>query len=379
MTKQKWISLAVVAVLFFGFWKVQKQIGTLQQKMSINHQQFKSVLSSGIIVNAEAMPYLLQNIPFADEQGIVVNVKNIQIDKMEAPYNASMIENGSGYLLFFRYDEIGPNRFPHPFYTRIGYVELDADLNVSSKGYKRIDTGSEFSEDPRVMRKGSELFLIYNDLLPHVQECRTMRIAGLDLENAKVKYVTDLDQHIKSIEKNWSPFVYTDENNKSDVYFEYYINPHKIMKLSNPQVPDLAHLIFPNNPCLQNLAWAKKWGELRGGTSPLLVDGQYLSFFHSMFRDKNNYPWYVMGAYTFEAKPPFRITAVSQYPILFKGIYDTPLCHTAPNVRAIFPGGFAIEHKNGKDYLHVACGENDCAVKIVTMDKEALLKSLKKL
>lgn len=382
MTRQKWISLGVVLVLGIGFWQVQKQISGIKNKLKYEHDNFKKFkdASTSFLANdgSNTLPFQLQTIPLAEDQGIVINVRNVAIENVEAPYNASMIENGGGYLLFFRYDEIGKNRHPYPFFTRIGCAELDADFAVS-KGYKTIDTNSDFSEDPRVLRKGNELFLIYNDLMPHVCDCRTMRIAGLDLENAKVNYVTDLDLHIKAVEKNWTPFEFINEDNKPEIYFEYYVNPHKILKLSNPQVPDLTHLIFPNNPCLQNIAWSRKWGELRGGTTPRLVDGQYLSFFHSMFRDNSGFPWYVMGAYTFEAKPPFRLTAISPYPILFKGIYDTPWRHTAPYVRCIFPGGFAIENISGKQLLHVSCGENDCAVKILTIDKEALLKSLKKL
>jgi hypothetical protein len=32
--------------------------------------------------------------------------------------------------------------------------------------------------------------------------------------------------------------------------------------------------------------------------------------------------------------------------------------------------------EDGQDVVHVACGENDCAIKVVTFDKKALLKSL---
>jgi predicted GH43/DUF377 family glycosyl hydrolase len=86
-----------------------------------------------------------------------------------------------------------------------------------------------------------------------------------------------------------------------------------------------------------------------------------------------------MGAYTFEAKPPFRITAVSTAPILFDGIYDTPALNTAsPDKYVIFPCGFAIEKKEGKTLIHLGCGENDSAIKIVTMDKDELVKSLHK-
>ena len=51
-----------------------------------------------------AIPYHLQNIPFGEETGVVLDVKNIEIRNVVAPYNATIVEHNDGYLLFFRYD-----------------------------------------------------------------------------------------------------------------------------------------------------------------------------------------------------------------------------------------------------------------------------------
>ena len=115
---------------------------------------------------------------------------------------------------------------------------------------------------------------------------------------------------------------------------------------------------------------------------------KFLVFFHSNIsaisfkrgvQNKQGFN-YVMGAYTFQAKPPFRITAISHYPILFDGIYNSPHMNTAESKkRIIFPSGFAFEKQDGRDLIHVSCGENDSAIKIVTLDQKTLLKSLKKI
>ena len=84
-----------------------------------------------------------------------------------------------------------------------------------------------------------------------------------------------------------------------------------------------------------------------------------------------------MGAYTFEPNPPFRITRVSPYPILFDGIYDSEYKNTAEPCKCIiFPCGYAIKEKNRQVLLQLACGENDSAVKVITFDKDGLLESL---
>jgi predicted GH43/DUF377 family glycosyl hydrolase len=90
--------------------------------------------------------------------------------------------------------------------------------------------------------------------------------------------------------------------------------------------------------------------------------------------DRKGISWYVMAAYTFEENPPFRITAISPHPILFKGIYDSPILNTAWHYqRAVFPAGFVM----CQGQIHVALGENDSAVKIVSLDQDALLNSLR--
>jgi predicted GH43/DUF377 family glycosyl hydrolase len=110
------------------------------------------------------------------------------------------------------------------------------------------------------------------------------------------------------------------------------------------------------------------------------VGGEYLGFFHSCFMDqKSNLLWYVMGAYTFEDQAPFRITGISPYPILFKDIYQTPIIHTGCiEKRVIFPSGYILEKQGDKELIHLACGENDCSVKIVTIDKDKLIQGMER-
>ena len=62
--------------------------------------------------------------------------------------------------------------------------------------------------------------------------------------------------------------------------------------------------------------------------------------------DENRLVWIVMEAYTFSATPPFNLTGISKYPILFRGIYETPFTNTASiDKRVIFPSGFVLAIK----------------------------------
>lgn len=359
------------------------QIRSLKKK-SKSYREFFAKIKDGYtpattFLSGLRVPLELQNVPLAESSGVVVDIKTINIRNVTAPYNASLIEHVDGYLLFFRYDIIHQN-CPQRFYTYIGCAELNANFEQTEKEFTRIDTHSDFSEDPRILKVEDQYYLIYNDLIQDKYPRRGMHVANLNVEENKVNFVTVLDPQLQSIEKNWVPFTYRDENNTSHFFFEYCINPHRIVHLENPQENNLRFLTFPNVSSFQRLYWPHVWGEPRGGSTARKVGDRYLAFFHSSFRDGDGLPWYFMAAYTFEDKPPFRVTGISHYPILFQGIFSSPSMNTAnPKLRCLYPCGFAIENRNGRELIHVSCGENDSATKIVTLDKEQLFKSIKKI
>lgn len=326
-----------------------------------------------------SLPFDLQTVPLANKTGLVLNSQQIEVRGVTAPYNPSMIEYGAGHLLFFRFDLLN-RESRYGFYTYIGCCELDANFQQTEKEFTTIDTGSKSSEDPRAVRIGEEIYLVFND----IQEdgypgSRSMHIGKLNLQESKLEFSTDLDLKIKSVEKNWVPFERI-ENGKPEIYFQYYLNPQKIMKLPNPKENSLVDLHYPNSSIIPKIFWPIPWGEPRGGAVARIVDDQYLGFFHSSFKDNHEMFWYVIGAYTFEKDPPFRVTGISHYPLLFEGIYDTPHLNTAETrKRVLFPGSVSEGIKEGKEVLYLCCGENDSGLKLITLDKKVLFNSLKKL
>jgi predicted GH43/DUF377 family glycosyl hydrolase len=320
--------------------------------------------------NEILFPMELYGIPFADKQGIVLDVKHVPIRNVAAPYNAALTKDEKGnYLLIFRYDIKEKGVFKHNY---IACVTLDEKLDQKSDVIN-IDTKSDFSNDPRVLKVGSKFFLVYNDTISKNPKHRIMKIAELDMSNYQLKNITDLDRKLKKIEKNWIPFSYRHQSSEK-VYFIYKINPYDVLSLENPYENSLKNILADN--ALNKFPWS--WGIPRGGTPAELIDEEYLTFFHSSFRDRYGKRWYVMGAFTFEAHPPFRITAVSPYPILFKGIYTSPRLNGAsPGLHCIFPNGFVLSEDRRK--IYVSYGENDSSVKIITFNKQALLNSLVRL
>ncbi len=331
---------------------------------------------------------ILSAFPFADDLGIIQSVKTIHIPGIEAPYNPCIIEHGDHFLLFFRYDVPTKVKVPTinlklPFYTRLGCIELDQTLSPINEPIT-LDTGSDFSEDPRVIKIGDQLFLSYNDLTNNPAFNRTIRLAALDPKTFKVRYSLNLDLGLKPVEKNWIPFEHVDEKGIPKLHFVYGIFPHSILRLDDPTQNQLSLIRSKNLDSLQELPWPeRKWGKFRGGTPAKLIDGQYLTFFHTSFKERRrnkagNKTYYIMGAYTFEPEAPFRIKAMSSMPILYKSMYTTPISNTAEHGKyCVFPAGFAVQTVDGKEMIHVSSGENDCAIKIITFEKQALLNSLR--
>ncbi|MES2200497.1 MAG: hypothetical protein V4489_10090 [Chlamydiota bacterium] len=329
--------------------------------------EFMKTVGKGLIL----YPPQLNNVICAEQLGIVTEVRKIKIDSISAPYNASIIEKeGGGYHLFFRHDE-ARNAWKTPsFYSNIGYAELDDNLSVVNVTNK-VETGSRFSEDPRIVRVGKTLYLSWNDAIDEDNYARSIHLGEWNPQNRKLEYVTNLQQYIAPVEKNWVPFE-KKEKEETSLSFVYGIYPHKIIGVANPECNEISHPQYKGYNALHDLRWTKLWGIIRGGTTARLVGKEYISFFHSSFKEGGKV-WYVMGAYTFEAKAPHKITSVTQYPILFPGIYTSEMLNTADATKyCIFPAGLAIEEKEGKTLLHVSCGENDSAVKIVTIDYKKL-------
>lgn len=144
--------------------------------------------------------------------------------------------------------------------------------------------------------------------------------------------------------KNWNLFFHDGRP-----HIVYIPDPHTVLELSSPvwALAPIEHITKPEH------SW--KFGEIRGGAPPVLVRDEYWSFFHSSIPatlNNRNTRRYVMGAYAFEANPPFAMTRISRQPIL-KGSYRNRWSPDKPAV--CFPCGSLL--KNG-EWLVVG-GSND--------------------
>ncbi len=321
------------------------------------------------------MQFFLNAVPVLDleqqAQDFVLETKQLHIPGYAGAFNPAMVKWKNRTLLSFRV------RNEHLISTfEIGLVWLDRDFNIASKPYllKIIqDKPSPFSQtqDPRLITIHDKLYVIFNNFIKiGDMSTRRMFVGEVKYENDTFYVKNPISLHpfagwSSRWEKNWVPFIYHDI-----MLLAYGLVPHRILQpLITGECVTVASSHSP-------LDW--DWGELRGGTPGVLDGDEYVAFFHSSKKMATTHsngkamPHYFMGAYTYSAKPPFRITRYSKTPIVGKNFYNGPAHNTWKPLRVVFPVGCIVDDK----YIWVSYGRQDFEVWIVKFDKKGLYQSL---
>ena len=308
------------------------------------------------------------------KQKIVTATKRLIFENSAGAYNPSITKFKDNYLMTFRWS---PNRLAEPWVSFIGFVLLDKNFDPLTKAElldTRIynNTTPSQAEDARVFCIGDKYYVVYNDNMdltfPSTWERRDMYIAEIIHENDHIylgkplRLVHERKIRDRPWQKNWSPFEY---NGK--LLLSYSIKPHEILEPN--LTTGICKAVYETE---KDFIW--NYDAPRGGTPSALIDGEYLSFFHSgtIHRTPSSEFYdiwhYYMGAYTFSASPPFAITKISSEPINHPEFYT----YSHYSKRVIYPGGFVVDGAN----LYLSYGKDDCEIWIATIDLEELKKSL---
>ena len=314
----------------------------------------------------------LRNVPLGEETGVVINSRPFFVEGEKTAYNPSIVKKGdSSYLIAYRYDATWtPQGFTG---VKIGILSTDRQFHpISHNTFLTLQT--DHATDPRLFWHDKELYVLYSNLTlwgPPYECC--LALGEINPTSLHVEQDANLLFKKGPREKNWVPFSYQTPEGKNELYCLYEMNPYTIIRVENPATGKISDTPLIDPTVKQKVVeWEKKWGKIRGGTPAELINGEYLTFFHSSFKEGPFY-WYVFGAATFDKDPPFRLKKISRYPILFKNMYQTPVeARHNQIVRAAFPGGYVQEN----EVLHVLIGENDSAIKIITLDINKLFDSL---
>lgn len=162
-------------------------------------------------------------------------------------------------------------------------------------------------------------------------------------------------------EKNWSFF-----EHQKRMMFIYKSHPHTVVET------DLAHdTIVKEYRAKKKIPW--RYGEIRGGTSPLLYKDKYITFFHSSVQKTQDLKIYYAGAYAFDNKPPFKPIELTRKPLLVGDVKD--LNRGLWNNVVVFPCGAV----NLGEYWVVSYGHNDYCLKLLKIANKDLEKELTKI
>jgi len=307
------------------------------------------------------------------QQDFVIKTEQIKIPAYPDAFNPSIIRWEGKLLLSFRARD-SLTQSTNPVYL----TWLDENFKPTGNIYRleihNVPPVGSFMQDPRLIIIDNRLLMIYSNTWDEVtQELRRVFVAEVQydgdrfyIENSFPLLKFDRDPTNKQ-EKNWVPFEYD-----GNLLLSYSIVPHKVF-LPLLEQNECATIAYSET----NIDW--NWGELRGGTPALMVDGEYLAFFHcskymkTVHSKGKSLQHYFMGAYTFKSSPPFSVTKISPEIIVGKNFYHGKLHQTWKPLFVVFPGGFICN----KQHIWVVYGRQDHEMWIVKINKDGLLKSLK--
>lgn len=299
--------------------------------------------------------------------------------------------------------------------------ELRSDMEKLKK-HRKMDyhIGEDVSEipgeDPRLFVHENRLFVTFAtryrrgkpEIRMTIQEIfLAVRNSGSihELELKKPIFDIEFDKEKEKDQKNWTPFT----DSKGELRFVQSIEPFCVVKLDMviPCCGDeaigvaktgrsiaKATVVSTGAKGLTKKGGSFPFGELRGGTSALLVPTDYpggksyLAFFHASnepmeglglpVRYTDVLKTYVMGAYLFSAKEPYELQAISRHPITHQSMYsgkwpDLPWAYYHMDY-IIFPTNYLFEEETGTIFLQY--GHQDRETWVAELSLSGLLKSL---
>ncbi len=292
-------------------------------------------------------------VPSVTAQGYPVRLLNGPI----GGYNSGMLRQPNGELwLLSRVFEFEPR-----FRSKLVWQRVREDsATVEPLGELHIPGLTEISnaEDARVVRGPDDtIWIVFTEAIydrpPWKVRMRVALIqAGHSMFEAELKPMIRFgaNGNDNGSEKNWQLFFIGQR-----MFFSYRPYPHSVIEVK----PATMEVIGTwDAKTVQDWVW--QYGPLSGGTPPIPWRGAMVSFYHGSMPHPTKRRRYFMGAYTFEAKPPFRVLEVT--PPLLRGSLNDPQSMDPPNHPGlpivVFPVGL-IPDPTIPDRVIVSMGVND--------------------
>ncbi len=265
-------------------------------------------------------------------------------------YNPALLQRDDGLWLITR-----RSCFRHDLkygFNDLMTFKLD-DLHLPQFGFPiRIPSDkAEHFEDPRITIHNGRYFLSATNFIIYPNRTWTgahQALIEIDHEWRTIKRYDPVyggnrgknPKFQRGDEKNWLWF-----SHDGALHMIYMTRPHVVLRWNEKFSEAEEWTTKIGHP-----AW--KHGQPRGGSAPIRIGDEYFSFFHSSIDWRGSLRRYAMGAYAFEAKPPFTITRMTTKPLLVGSLND-PWALGKPLV--VFPCAAILN----KEWWTVSLGVND--------------------
>jgi hypothetical protein len=215
---------------------------------------------------------------------------------------------------------------------RLAVCRLDASLHVMPGSVvplsDHLEGVGDWHADPRFCVYGDRLLVHFNSGMP-THGANDISVVELDPDGLHPRGPARrlALARRRTIEKNWMLF-----EHEANLYAVYGIAPHIVLRLNlgSPGRTGPVDCSRVYEVTWDASAYARRYGELRGGTPPVRHGNRYYTFFHSTYpiqrlwrtlsRRVFGHPvarrTYVGGFYGFTAAPPFTPMIYTPVPVI---------------------------------------------------------------
>lgn len=277
-------------------------------------------------------------------------------------------EAAGGWLLAYRVVGADTSR-------RIALCRLDANFRVipgSAVPFSdsvRFRTDGDYPEiaktwfaDPRLYLLEGRLWIYWNSGWHEPRNCQflqeldrhTLRAVGFPRELC-------LQGERRKLEKNWTLFATADGSLRA----VYAIEPHRVLAFSLEGEGDITFADLAQQEW-KNAEYPVCHGGLRGGAPPVLHDGHYWSFCHSVHDDDGGYR-YAPAVYAFSATAPHAPTFAPRRPLTLYTPRESRRTHERLNPavgEVVYPCGAA--HDGARWIISHGLNDEYCALSFVS-------------
>lgn len=265
----------------------------------------------------------------------------LPLNKDISHFNPGLVRDGSGQLWLLSRKSV--RNKAGKLDSNLLASKLTEDMRIISSIDVRIPkTRFEQQEDPRVIWANNRFYVTFCgwNRKPKLMPKQVVAIFDAQWKSLGTFQPQFGNNFTGSpgCEKNWAMF-----GHEGKFHFIYQFKPHLILRVEG----EVGLTEFASDP---KPSWG--YGEIRGGTPPVRVGSEYLTFFHSSIPWRNGQRRYYMGAYTFSAEAPFRVLRMTNEPLLIGSENETRINGGPP---VVFPCGAVID----RDEWLVTYGIND--------------------